>query len=406
MKKLLYYSDCSFFAGCENMLINFFSDNKLKAKYDISFAYRNTYEYVKGFRSRFENNGDIIEYPLNIWTFNEFKKKVRNKKIRRMLNYLPIKEIILIRNVVLFIKFLIKNDYDLIHINNGGYPGAYSCVSIVIAAKMLKIKKIVYVVNNIAVGYEIKKRKRDVLFDNFVSKNIDFFITGSKVAGEQLSKVLKLEKTKIINIHNGIKLREISETKQEVYKRLNINPELIKIGVVAILEERKGHMYLLESLKKLQNCSVEMPQLYIEGEGKLYKQLKEYVLKNGIAEYVHFIGVEKNIFNFLNAMDILVLPSIYNEDFPNIIIEAMALGKPVIATNIAGIPEQIEHMNNGLLIEPRNSEKLSDAIKYYLLNPELRKKHGEKSKYIFYEKFTDEISVRRYINLYSLLFKK
>ena len=74
------------------------------------------------------------------------------------------------------------------------------------------------------------------------------------------------------------------------------------------------------------------------------------------------IGGLNNIFDLINASDVIILPSIENEDFPNIIIEAMSLGKPTIGSKIAGIPEQIDHNKNGYLINPKDDKDLLKKI--------------------------------------------
>jgi glycosyltransferase involved in cell wall biosynthesis len=112
------------------------------------------------------------------------------------------------------------------------------------------------------------------------------------------------------------------------------------------------------------------------------------------------------IFNLINASDFIVLPSIKNEDFPNIILESMSLSKPVIASNFSGIPEQIEHMNSGILVKPKDVSGLMDAIKIIVDNKDLRITLGKNAKMRFDTQFTEIIAIEHYQELYKHLIEE
>ena len=105
----------------------------------------------------------------------------------------------------------------------------------------------------------------------------------------------------------------------------------------------------------------------------------------------------------MNASDCIILPSIKNEDFPNIILESMSLGKAIIASNFSGIPEQIEHMCSGYLVEPGNVSEITTAIKFMLDHPEKRDLFGKNAKERFEELFTVEKAINQYIRMYHQL---
>jgi len=113
------------------------------------------------------------------------------------------------------------------------------------------------------------------------------------------------------------------------------------------------------------------------GKGK--EHLRSLVANLRLGENVLFLENEKNIFDIINILDVFILPSIEYEDFPNVILEAMSLGKSVIGTDIAGIPEQIEDGVNGFVVAPRDVNALSEAILTLIKNENKRKRMGEKS---------------------------
>ena len=132
----------------------------------------------------------------------------------------------------------------------------------------------------------------------------------------------------------------------------------------------------------------------------MFSILKNYISENGLENYVVIIKEIPNVFNLINASDAVILPSIFMEDFPNVIIEAMSLGKPVIGTKIAGVPEQIDHHKNGCLVNPKDSNSLYDSI-VHLMNKDDRETYGIQSKHKYNENYKVEISVNKYIQLYK-----
>ena len=105
----------------------------------------------------------------------------------------------------------------------------------------------------------------------------------------------------------------------------------------------------------------------------------------------------------MSVLDVLIWPSVEDEDFPNVVSEAMGLGKPVIASRLAGTPEQVEEGKTGLLIEPRNVEQLSRAILQLSKNSDIRKSMGSAALARFKANFSSEIAIRNYNNLYKIL---
>jgi len=404
---ILYYSDCTFFAGCENMIANFLQDPTLKKEFVLSFAYRYTQKYEQGLQQRVLSD-DYGKYPLKLIIPILYKK---SESQNQTIVYLHLKLfslfIILCKyysialNTYILFKFLKRQNIDILHINNGGFPAAFSCYSAVIAGKLCGIKNIVYVVNNIAQDYSSPMRWLDYPLDQFVKYYVLKFITGSKFAGSKLKEILMLPKDKLIIIPNGIKPREVTLEKDLFVQTYQIPKNRTLISVIANLEKRKGHIYLLEAIKKLcDEIPNRMPIIIFEGDGPENKFLSNYIADNNLEQWVVMYNYIPNIFNLINASDIIILPSIDNEDFPNVVIEGMSLGKPVIGTNIAGIPEQIVHNKTGLVVQPKSAMELETAIKYFVNNPSIIKKFSRNSIIRFNQKFSVEISLSKYKDLY------
>ena len=410
MLKIHYHSECPFFAGCENMLAVFFNSESFRQTHVISFSYKYSNVYTQGFRQRVRTS--LTTFPLNIIDLSDFSKLpsclplMTRKLIMAFLRAL-FKIPNLACQVFMLQKLLKKIKPDVLHINNGGYPAAQSALAAAIAGKISGVPKVIMVVNNMAIDYKHYSRWIDYPLDQIVVACVNVFITGSTQAAHKLKSVLRLPSGQVKTIHNGIELRPQTCTLNKTRERLGLSDfNGIIFGVVALLIERKGHQVLLEAVLGIVNSNLldeVVFKIVIEGHGPLRKKLVDYVINNQLEKYVMFVGDELNITNFISAIDVLILPSVKDEDLPNVISEAMALGKPVISTKIAGIPEQIIHGKTGLLVDPGNTTQLALAIYQLTINSAMRNMFALNSVNRFNSHFSSHMAISRYSELYANL---
>lgn len=408
MKKILYYSDCPFFAGCENMLVNFFGSEDLSSEFELTFLYRYSERYEEGAKNRMDMSRSI---PVRL--MSEYPKK--------SIEELKGKPLYLFRKIFWGMILWIKKYYsirknrgvlasefkrikpDILHINNGGYPAATSCYAAVLAAMDCGISNIVYVVNNMTEGYRHPLRWFDRTLDKVVKEQVSFFVNGSNNAGFRLKSVLKIPSEKQVTIRNGITPRKVTQSRDEFLTQFGIEKNTFVFAEVANLEERKGHRVLLQAVQKMIGDGYNQDFIVLlEGNGLLKLEIDSCIRENNLSTCVKMIEVDQ-IYNLYNAIDCLVLPSIRNEDFPNTIIEAMGMGVPVIGTSIAGIPEQIEDHVTGLLIKPNDVYALAKAMTEMCSDNELYKFCAKNAKNKFQRNYTAEISVKNYITLYRTM---
>lgn len=412
-KKIHYHSDCGFFAGCENMLAVLFNSETLLQQYQISFSFAHSAIYYQGFKRKVLNQFPIYAYTFPALTDYYKLPKWMPLLIRKVIMvclrfalYIPLMVYEVITLYVLFKKLR----PDILHINNGGYPAARSARAAAIAGKLAAVPSILMVVNNMAVGYRHYSRWFDFPVDRLVVKSVDLFVTGSKSAAGQLQSVLGLPADKLTSIHNGISTRLRAETVCETRARLGLTRfDGVIFGVVALLVPRKGHQVLLDAIleiSKQSSYSSGSFKVLIEGHGSLRDELRSFVNTYALNDYVEFVGDEKNIVDFMAILDALILPSVADEDFPNVVLEAMSLGKPVIASRLAGVPEQVCEGETGLLVSPRSVEQLALAITQLCNNGPLRKQMGEAAADRFQICFTAEVSIKNYLTLYQSLIER
>ncbi|MDZ4383797.1 MAG: glycosyltransferase family 4 protein, partial [Thermodesulfovibrionia bacterium] len=193
----------------------------------------------------------------------------------------------------------------------------------------------------------------------------------------------------------------------EFKKELGLSEDTLLIGIVGRLVPIKGHRYFLDAAKIISSqFTVHSLQLkfVIVGDGELREELEDYTKKLGIANYVIFTGFRHDLLKIYSDLDIVVLTSL-NEGTPVSIIEAMASGKPVIATNVGGVSSLVENNINGFLVNPQDVQALSDAIIKLLKDSDLRQKMGREGQSSVFPRYDISQLVKRVDFLYSSLIK-
>jgi glycosyltransferase involved in cell wall biosynthesis len=196
----------------------------------------------------------------------------------------------------------------------------------------------------------------------------------------------------------------------ELKEKLGIPKNSIVIGTVARLEPIKGIKYFVDAAKIILSLpsSYLLPSIYflIVGDGSERKFLEEKVEKLGLKDKFIFTGMREDVAELMSIMDIYVQPSI-NEGMGKTIVLAELLGKPVVATNVQGIPSVIINNETGILVPPKDPQKLAEVIVKLINDKDLRIKMGENAKKWVY-KIVDgypQFSQQRMLFLLENLYK-
>jgi len=188
---------------------------------------------------------------------------------------------------------------------------------------------------------------------------------------------------KFVTIHNGVDLSKFRPQEHDkfVRQKYNIDNNELLISVTARIEGLKGQKYLIEACGKLKN-RIKNFHIMLAGEVTNFSYLRECQDKAdefGINDRLIFAGQLENVRQLLNATDIFVSPSLF-EAFPRSVIEAMAAGKPVIATNVGGCSEAFEDKISGFLVPAKDSGALADKILLLAKSRILREKIGSEAR--------------------------
>lgn len=313
-----------------------------------------------------------------------------------------------------FYKVLQQNiHFDILHTN------VTSGLSL--TPHLVKIPRIVTIHHLAKTVFQITKNSPSQIFEDLagetgiVSRIEKMFIDFDKVEINRADKVVavsnfvknsvistyKVPESKVETIYNGVSWKEYfcSQSEIEEVKRtykLGNEPTILYVGR---LEKRKN----LESLIKAFKLVVEKTncKLVIAGSGK-QSLLKETTVSLGINKHVIFTGFveDSSLKRLYNACNVFVLPS-HMEGFGLTLLEAMAAAKPVVASNIGGIPELVKNGINGILVNTNNLEELATALMFFLDNPELAKNMGLRNREYVEKSFSWEKTAKMTSELYE-----
>lgn len=182
---------------------------------------------------------------------------------------------------------------------------------------------------------------------------------------------------KLVTIHNGMPDVNFTGGRQSC----NEVPLLV---MVARFEKPKDHAILIDAMAKIEELSWH---LQLIGDGPLLSEVKKLVVERGLDARVSFLGRRQDVAQILTEADVFVLTTNW-EGFPRSILEAMRAGLPVVATDVAGIPESVKDSVTGYLVPPGTSDVLAQRIATLIQSRDLRKEYGTNGRAFYLSQFT------------------
>ncbi len=243
--------------------------------------------------------------------------------------------------------------------------------------------------------------KKRYMFSEWFMSHFAYKVVGvSDHTSNNLMKYEYISPKKIVTITNGIdgSRYDITIDKNKKRQELGINYDGPVIGLGVRLSPQKGITYLLRAMPDVINKFPNI-SLIIAGKGELERELKQEAINLGINNNVFFVGPRLDIPELLKLFDLYVLPSLW-EGLPMVLIEAMAAGCPIVATDVGGNSTVIKHGNNGSLIQSESPHLLASEIIKILSENKLKNKYISNSLEIFQKKFSSKIMTTEYEKLY------
>jgi glycosyltransferase involved in cell wall biosynthesis len=251
-----------------------------------------------------------------------------------------------------------------------------------------------------------QKPKRDPLH-RWIYRNVEHFIAISEVIRQNLIATHPLKAEKVSLVHHGVDLRHFTPEKVDrmaVRDELGFKPEHVVLGIIGRLHVGKGYLEFLEMGRRLV---ADFPQIrfLLVGEASRGESAEAQMILSKIREWqlekvVNWVGFRCDIPRMLSAMDIFVFPS-HAEAFGIVLIEAMAMAKPVISSNCDGVLDIVRDQETGLLVPPRNVEALTKAVLSLIQNSKRRAELAHRARAHVLNFFTLERMLNAIESIYN-----
>jgi glycosyltransferase involved in cell wall biosynthesis len=246
---------------------------------------------------------------------------------------------------------------------------------------------------------------RQRFFYRSLNRSCDQVISVSQSVREHHLTRSGLDPGKVVTIHNGIDTQPFTcrnQAEREAVRRsLNIPSDAPVITAVAVLRPAKGVQHLIDALPTMMQAVPEI-RLLVVGSGPNEPALRTQAGALGVAERITFTGHRDDVPRLLTASDLFVLPTL-RDSLPTVIIEAMAAGTPVVASDVGGVSEMIEDGVTGLLVPPSDPSKLADACLRLLNQPKLSSSIAQAARHAANQRFGIDVHVKRVTEVYEKL---
>ena len=360
------------FGGAENVLL---SINRLMDK------------------SRFSTFFSIFLNPSR----GENELHERLKALKCDVSIIPMNRINQINNIFALVKIIRKNNIHVVHTHS------YRSDIIGLIASIIVKKPIVTTVH----GWTSENRKVMVYeyLQKKIMRHLDMIMPVSQQIYDELLRN-GVKKQKMKKISNIIDYRNLKTIKNyhNLRSKYNIHEESPVIGAVGRLGKEKGHIILLKAIAIVKQRYPNIKALII-GEGDQKGELSKFVRKERMDETVNLCGFQKDVAKFYPLFDIFVLPSV-TEGLPLVLLEAMYFKKPIVASNVGGIPEIIVHGLTGELVPPGEPVPLAESISRLLGDKSYAGKMGETGHKYLLKNFSPGRWIREIEEVYQSVYEK
>ncbi len=217
----------------------------------------------------------------------------------------------------------------------------------------------------------------------------------------------KIPENKVTLIYQGTEVDRFTstpETDAEAHRRYELPEKAAPVlASVGSFEERKGQTVLLETVAKLSRGELPNVHAMFVGEGPDEQMLKEKTKEMGLEKHVTFFPFTREPNFVFDRIDILTLPSLYKEGLPNVLLEAMSMGLPVISSRMAGVPEIVFNGETGYMTEPGSVDEFAGAVIKLWSDQSAYKQMGKNARKLMEDKFDKENQFKEFLNYFHSL---
>lgn len=249
----------------------------------------------------------------------------------------------------------------------------------------------------------LPKRYSHRLLYRLASHLVSGFIAVSDEVKEAMIETIGPIQDKIVVVDNGVDVRRYGRPVDRVAIRhqLGLEANTRLIAVVATLKEQKGHRYLIEAMAVIVPRHPDLHVLFI-GDGELREELQVQVERLNLGHHIYFLGSRSDVPQLLAACDLFVLPSLW-EGLSMALLEAMATGLPIVATEVSGTVQVLVPNETGILVPPGEPGRLTHAIERLMSDPERAQAMGAAARRRVAAEFSAQKQAGEHLALYHRL---
>lgn len=299
-----------------------------------------------------------------------------------------------IRQSLRYRKYITKNKIELVHLNNTILRNH----NWMLAAKLSGIK---------CVTHERGVNNHFPYLARFFARHIDAIVCISGAVEDNLKKQ-GMDSGQLVKIFNGIDpdCVIVEKKRSEILATYNIPESSSVIGIVGNIRGWKGQEVVVRAVARIKEKYPDIRCLivgdYSENERDYYDSLKTIIDELEITENIIFTGYQSNVASFMNAMEIVIHASILPEPFGRVLIEAMALSKPLIGSSEGAVPEIVVKGETGEMFKSGDDNELACSVISLLNDPEKRKKMGENGRI----RLNNEFHIKRNVELTQEMYQR
>ncbi len=251
-----------------------------------------------------------------------------------------------------------------------------------------------------------QKNRLHFFLHRLVAPIVSRYIVVADGVGRVVREREKAPADKLVTIYNGVDLERFvpldSAARRKARQKLGLGPDDLILGTVAWMRPEKNYDLLFAAFAKALEQVPEL-KLVAVGGGPLFDRFREEVRQGRLAEQVVLAGPADDVRPWLQVFDMACLVPGSNEGFSNAVIEKMAMGLPLIVTDVGGNAEAVRNGDNGIVIPPGDRQKLTDAIVHMARHADERKAMGCRSRQIVERSFTLDRMISAHESLYASL---
>jgi glycosyltransferase involved in cell wall biosynthesis len=349
---------------------------------------RQRYEPVAQF---YTDNALLPRYEsagIKTWVINK-PRPMRNRWVRKPINLF--KRFLL--PTLRYARFIRRQKIDIVHLNNSILLNQ----EWMLAAALARVP---------CISHERGINPRYSRSARFWSSRVAGIICISGAVRESMVRG-GLSSSRITVVHNGLDPEEmlIDTPREALLERYGISPSDPVIGLIGNLKAWKGQESVIKAIAIARRHTPDIRCFLVgraaDGDEAFEAGLRRMVEQLDLGRNVIFTGGQKNVSDYINVMDVVLHASILPEPFGRVLLEAMALRKPVIGADAGGVPEIVLHEQTGLLFSPGDERSMADAIAALIDDPERASRMGEKGYRRLCDSFRIETHAEKIQNLYD-----